>query len=465
MKFVEDQDSAVQVNNQARSVVTGALKLIPEIGGPLSALVTVFWVEQGDVWESIRNRVERLVDKKIDENNFRIFTQSLTGLRNQIDEYQKAVKQDDKERIRTRWELVNGSFLANEPHFLGDAMEPHVKLIMAPLLAKFGTMYFAHLRDAIDYGQGYGMSAEAIDDCRSTFEKKLARFSEHIDAVYATGIEGVKKAHDWPVGKEKWNGIGRPPVRLRVEAMQAYFDFHNLYVHDVYNFVDLWRFMHPDCTLEAPEMKHEIYTPVRGTWHDPQLLPDIPLAPKNKRITKITTWSGDYLDGFEVAYGGSSSGRLGATRGGNLMIEMALSPGEYITSVKVGGAPFIGYLGLESNKRLTTCGAHQRDVSEFNFDGMCLSSVHSVPTNTYQRVHMYFGFKYKNGFGDSFEDDKPSMRTLRALYGATGHKEALIEKVESRWKLGQEMREAIQRENWDVPLVPKPRQKPQKSEG
>jgi hypothetical protein len=95
MKFVASTESAVKANNIARSIVTNGLGLIPEIGGPLSAVVGAWWQEEADVWGSVRLRMEAIAEKKVLDHEFIVTSRRLDGIRNVIGEYTTAIKAQD----------------------------------------------------------------------------------------------------------------------------------------------------------------------------------------------------------------------------------------------------------------------------------------------------------------------------------------------------------------------------------
>jgi hypothetical protein len=228
-------------------------------------------------------------------------------------------------------------------------------------------------------------------------------------------------------------------------------EFHNLFVHDVFCHIDLWRFLHPDNKLTAPLMRHEMYSRVMGSFNGyaQGRPPAIPPEPATQRISSLRVYSGGSLDGLEVFHGTTSKGRIGALTG--TPDDLVLAPGEYIKTLKLSASgsekgSHIDNLFIETTTRQKKWGSYTPKIT-LSFDNMCLSSIHGARVQVYTKFAMVFGFKYADGYGDAHAE-KPNMSLLRHLYEAAADKVALYREVQSRWQLGHELRDTAKREGW-----------------
>jgi hypothetical protein len=462
MNYVDSDDASVQANNLLRSAVVHGIALVPEVGTILSGIVGALWEEQADVWQSIRARVEQVVEAKISDFEFNKMLQSLDGLYDQISEYQEVIKTHVPERIYSRWEIVYHSMIQMEPEFLEEHMSHQIKVLIAPLLAKFGTVYLCHLLDAIKHGPEFGMTPEDIDRYKKLYNVKTDKWHTHFEKVYHEQVKTIKGKYNYPPGPKSWGGIGFPDAIDKTTPLNKYIEFHNLYVHNVFCYVDLWNFMNIDNTDQSPVMTYEIYTNLFGAFGSwsAHAAPDLPFAPSPvERITKLNIYSGDCVNGLELFYGDRSTGRQGAPGGRASTMELPI--GVHIDNIRVAwhgyegtmdqGSSFINYMFLASGLEQREWGSKSRssNAKDVRYPGMCVSSITAPVVGSYMEVVLIFGMRYSNGYADPHGGNRPEMNILRTLYRAIANKEAFLDELEKRWHMRSEVEKAIREEGWN----------------
>lgn len=463
MRYVDSDQKSIIVNNLTRSAIVDGLALVPEIGGVLSGIVGAFWEEQADVWPSIKERAEQLVNAKINEFEFIKMTQALDGLYALLHEYRAIIAEKNKDRIKMQWSEINNECILMEPQFLEDGQSDELKMVVAPLAAKFFMVRLCHLLDAIKNGAALGFDDKTTKRYEDEYEGIVESLDHYFDDLYLKHVKKLKISGNYPPGLASWGGIGFPDVYDAVTPLNRYIEVHNFWVLNVFYYVDLWRYMSTKNTAPSPIMRREVYAPVFGHFgsFESGAKPSIPFVPTPiERISKIIIYSGDYIDGVEVFYDGKSSGRQGAQIGGTPSV-MELPPGVYADNARVSfsgregtynqGVSFIDYLYLASGTEQRSWGKNSQAgfATDVRFPGMCLSSIMSPSVSAYMSVTLFLGFRYLNGYGDEYGANRPDMTTLRALYRATPDRERFLQEIEQRWHMRAEVEKAAKDEGWD----------------
>ena len=97
------------INDDAKTIVVGGLSLIPEVGGLLSALTSLFWPGT-DVWSQVKGQVEALVDKEIDNAIYGSVDAKLKGLKKDIQSYLDQVKISSGSDMFNTWYTTQDFF-------------------------------------------------------------------------------------------------------------------------------------------------------------------------------------------------------------------------------------------------------------------------------------------------------------------------------------------------------------------
>ncbi|WP_100406991.1 insecticidal delta-endotoxin Cry8Ea1 family protein [Bacillus solitudinis] len=86
----------IDFNYAAQVIISTGLGQIPTVGFVLSALTNILWPStHQDVWSEIKEKVEKLIDEKLDHLVFQQVQESLEGLHNNINEYFDPTKYPD----------------------------------------------------------------------------------------------------------------------------------------------------------------------------------------------------------------------------------------------------------------------------------------------------------------------------------------------------------------------------------
>lgn len=490
MKFGEFDKDDVRFNNIARSVVSHGLKLVPGAGEVLAGVIVHLWPEMDDVWDSIRQRTEKLIEAKINDNDFRRLSEMLRDLKSSFEDYLKVTNlasrgEMSKDEVKTHWITVAESLRSRVSSFMGTDHDQTQQTLMLPLFSRFSLLYFSHLREAIEYGADYGMSGGLLKKCKDDYKQKQKDFKAHIDKLYNAFVTQTKQRSD-KEKNNKWEEI-YPYNAGRIwftDGEKRWNDFaktHNFFVLQGYNYVDLWEYLRPGSELKYPVMSHEIYSPACGAFGTIPMedhagnfgsakqkkkayqLPDLPRPAPKARVSKVKIWYGSWIDAIEVVYAdGSSSGRMGGKAGGGLVELDATKP---ITRVKARGAvsceewmPKSYVYGIEldqgadstkycDRERAKPKNHYPMDV-DFSHEGMCLSSVFGRETKDYSHACFVFGFRYVNGYGDQI-DQPPELSALKVLYCAVADPEAFLSNVEKHWGMRKTVEKAIADDHWN----------------
>lgn len=485
MNHGEYDKADVMMNNYARTVVTNGLKLIPGAGNILSGVVVLFWPELDDVWDSIRQRTEKLIEAKINDNDFRQLSETLRDLKSSFVNYLNianlAAKNEangiKKDEVKTQWMTVEAAILGKVSMFMGTDHDAKHQLLMLPLFARFGLLYFSHLREAIEHGVDYGMSAGLIEKKKKDYQEKQIEFKAHIDKLYGQFIEQTKKAGwaDYYPENEGSFWVARGALKWN-----QFTKMHNFFVLHGYNYVDLWEFLRYGANLKYLPMSHEIYSDACGTFGTIPMedhaghyggpkqkqayqLPKIPRPVPQKRISKIRTYCGAWIYAIEVIYqGGESSGRMGAKEGGDPYELDASTP---ITRVKARGAQsrqswmpesYVYGIQFDQGSNPTQYCKPERPAEskhsltdvDFSYPGMCLSSIFGQKSKDYTHNCFVFGFKYINSYDDQ-DNRPPELAILKVLYCTVLNTEELLANVEKQWGMRKVLEKAIADEKWD----------------
>ena len=168
--------------NDLRATILFGIGEIPEIGGFISLLIGFFWPESSkDVWDEIKEKVEKLVDQKIDEEVYQLVKEDLTGLGNILKAYNNAIKiSDDPAFISENFVSCDIQFRAQLPHFSSKGHEES----LLPLYSIYAILHLTLLRDGILNSDKMAWKPNTkqlyIDDI-SNFIKE---YCDYIDSTY-----------------------------------------------------------------------------------------------------------------------------------------------------------------------------------------------------------------------------------------------------------------------------------------
>ncbi len=395
-------------NNAAKTTITTALGFVPEVGGLLSGLVSIFWPSSGeDVWSEIENQVEQLVDQKIDTLVYQTVQDDLSGLKNALADYLTAVNTGDNANISAQWITTSTLFDAAQPHFQSSGYQ----VLLLPLFGQFANLELALLRDGVLYGSGWGWNESYLGIVRTKLTTNIGNNIQYSNETYQQGLQSKQSTGT--------NYAQCEPFR----TVNAYVRQMTLGLLD---FIQIWPYL--DAT-QYPNpvsiyLDREIYSDPQGTCSDSGAinLPTVPSQP----ISQITVWGWDRIDAVQVTYpaGGGPGGVTQTARMGD----------------QGGGSnqpPHGGTFNISSNNPVTVAGGASGDILNglsFTFkDGTGTGLLgnnypggdpfsYSYPGEILSRIHIngvsnfygsadcaVFGFKYE-------QTQTPNADAVRLLY-------------------------------------------------
>lgn len=123
------------------------LGFIPYFGNILSFLVRFLWPSpEKDIWSEIKEKVEVLINKKLDEDAYERLKKVLDGLNSVLKQYLNTIKAGaSDEEIKTHFFSVNLMFIDQRPWF----QQKNHQYILYPLFSIFSSLHLTFLRDAL----------------------------------------------------------------------------------------------------------------------------------------------------------------------------------------------------------------------------------------------------------------------------------------------------------------------------
>ncbi|HJU39278.1 MAG TPA: insecticidal delta-endotoxin Cry8Ea1 family protein, partial [Tahibacter sp.] len=203
VRFVPESDSLDGISGRdfiadssamTRTIVIGIVNKVPEIGGGLSALLTLFWpADDGNlrVWEQMRRYVNDLVRELIEQDKLDQLSKMLDGLRLQLAAYNK--EQYGSAIKGGMFTTLLGLLNAAEPFFF-DPADPQRRL---PFFVALGTIRLAALRELYtSYAQIYNEPDRNAAQHLSDLKDKIKKFTDAATLSRARALE-------WRINKVK----------------------------------------------------------------------------------------------------------------------------------------------------------------------------------------------------------------------------------------------------------------------
>ncbi|NEU70271.1 hypothetical protein GK091_25565 [Spirosoma agri] len=172
-------DNSFDYNGEAKTVIVTGLRFIPEVGGILSALVSIFWPGT-DVWSKVKNQVEALVDQKIDDAVISLVQAKLTSLKTILDNYTQEIKDGATgEKMYSNWGRAQDFLSGSVGPFSASGFE----VVLLPFYAQLANMHLSVQRDVVIAGKSWGRSETE----RATDIKNLQTYiNDHLSYVQTT---------------------------------------------------------------------------------------------------------------------------------------------------------------------------------------------------------------------------------------------------------------------------------------
>lgn len=136
-------------------------------GAGAAVILNLLWPpKKEDPWMGIKDKVEALVRKKIEENHLGTIKNDLAGLKKVVATYCDTVKDAKdpdsklKEAIRGYWRDAMSHITKDRPHF----QDTRYALPLLPLLVEFANLHIVLLRDIVLYGAKFDFPPTEISN-------------------------------------------------------------------------------------------------------------------------------------------------------------------------------------------------------------------------------------------------------------------------------------------------------------
>jgi hypothetical protein len=173
------------VGEVVKVVVCFGIDKIPGIGSIFSGLLGAFWPGGSpDIWESMKERIESMINEKIDENNAQQLNDRLQGLYLVLRNYSKQSNSVQVQRFPSLLNLI----LHDAPAFLNNK-SPWRSL---PHIVFFGTLYISALWTQWQYCK----DIDGNETSKQAYEKEL-------EAAISTLLSIVSKAKDACIARRR----------------------------------------------------------------------------------------------------------------------------------------------------------------------------------------------------------------------------------------------------------------------
>ena len=164
----------MDINGPARTAVITGLAAGPLPAKFVSLMVGVLWPSGDDVWQSMRAKVEALVNQKIADDVYHRVQLALQGLKLVVNDYTTAVRDSRPDQIYVHYVAATDLFLSEQPTF----QDPLYQLLLLPLFAQFANLHLALLRDGVVNGAQWGMTAQALLDAGANLTSTVAGYTQ-----------------------------------------------------------------------------------------------------------------------------------------------------------------------------------------------------------------------------------------------------------------------------------------------
>ncbi|WP_233220388.1 insecticidal delta-endotoxin Cry8Ea1 family protein [Photobacterium sp. GB-50] len=175
-----------------------ALNFIPEVGGVVSFLVRLLWPSpKEDVWGKIKDKVEELIDEKLDDEVFSRVSTIVAGMNLSLKKYLTLVKGASPEEITSLIVTLNDDFIREGPEFQQKGYE----YILCPLFGVFASLHMTFLRDVLLHHKD-NLSKHMYDSLKSEMKEYKKQYSDYLKQTIKNQREVLEKDRP-PVGQHR----------------------------------------------------------------------------------------------------------------------------------------------------------------------------------------------------------------------------------------------------------------------
>ncbi|KAI1210211.1 delta endotoxin [Annulohypoxylon truncatum] len=412
-----DFNDGDEVGQYVISILALGAELIPVIGGVLGAFTSllgaIFFsspMSMEKIWEGLRERIEKLIDSKIEQYHLEVLRQRIKGIQENMKVYRQYLKDfknatgADKEQaartLQTSHVAFSSVVLAALPQFQLDRFA----VVSLPLFALVANIYLALLVDGIKQGREWGYSPQNIKAMEAQFraktspqqgyrmpdDKDLSRQKSCLENAIKAGpalgipanvIDTWKEAYadlfesgkspkdsnddvDYVSYAKKIYIQGRYQVKPYEDVgdkggadagkYRAYAEYDTSMIMNVLNYAELWPFMTGASMTESAmkNLDREIFYGPFGryayysSW-DPSTPPRV--DNRSSPITSLIVRAWDDIDGMQIKQGQSWGSWQGSSTGGAPK-QLDLWADEWIKSFEVTYGHKLGKVKFVTNK-------------------------------------------------------------------------------------------------------------------
>ncbi|MTI33511.1 insecticidal delta-endotoxin Cry8Ea1 family protein [Xanthovirga aplysinae] len=262
---------------------------IPGAGIVLPAfLITLFpqHSEEIDVWDEIKERVEKVVDEKIDDETYKIMRTKLIKIRFDIRSFLEA----SEELKASKWSQVDND-MNDYNAFTIDGQE----VVLLPLFSQFVNLYLSFYRETVLQGENWHIGQAELDISERNLQRAIPVFSDYVDRWYQQGLNDVVANAPKPnsTNTEPFNTINRYVREMTLGVL----DFRNM-----------WAYFDPVLYPAGAtiHLDREVYSDMIGYASSPFVFPAAP----SQFPDHLKVWAQEGVNAIEVDYpNGGTNGR------------------------------------------------------------------------------------------------------------------------------------------------------------
>ena len=181
---------SVDDQQRLREILLAALGEVPEAGGLLSALTGFLWNPSENIWDEIKAEVEALIEEDLAKYDEKEIQEDLDGLKQVVDDYQQQIADGNLTTIATDWQICKNLFDLQLPHFQRDDYQLQLLL----LFVQYANLYFALLRDGVQFGASWGWNSAQIATALTTLTSDVTSFQQYVENVIAVAVQNKQAA-------------------------------------------------------------------------------------------------------------------------------------------------------------------------------------------------------------------------------------------------------------------------------
>ncbi|MCA6091827.1 RICIN domain-containing protein [Streptomyces sp. SCA3-4] len=200
-------NAAAATEEAVKGAVIAGLAAVPGAGPVLalgaSVLMAGLWPDGKDtVWETIREAVEKVVDRKLGDFYGKLMTNELAGIRVLVQQYCEHAKSAlhsgvSQETARSSWRAAVDKIVSSMPAF----RDKDYKYDVLPVFVQAANLHLVLLHDKIRNGRSIGFTDGDIQDARDELAKHFGMkhspfigggYDHYVEATYHDGIKRLR---------------------------------------------------------------------------------------------------------------------------------------------------------------------------------------------------------------------------------------------------------------------------------